>query len=153
MLLALEKQLAVELNRVFEEERRSALLEVDELWKRKASDYDQECGVLQRSPLGEGSFVHELVKKIGRLAASWFRPEGPQIEDLEDQLRDIANYAIGLIAYRRALRQLEGVELEFRRQEPPGTAVEEPLGPAARPGLRRLHAEAKVAPSGAAQHP
>jgi len=117
-MLELEAQLGKRINKVFEEERTKALQELDELWKAKAASYDEELGVMQRSPFGEASFLHELDKKSGRLLASWKRGSEP-IESIDEQLRDLANYAIGLIAYRRAVKRLNAVELKFAKASEP----------------------------------
>lgn len=116
-MLDIEKQLALALNKRFEAERKAILEAANALWEARARAYDVEKGAMQRHPFGAQSFLHELSKKVGRLeACSVQGADLGGVEELENQLLDILNYAAAFAAYNRVVSALSGVRLQISKE-------------------------------------
>jgi len=115
--LNVEKQLAAQIEAAFEESRQALMVSADVLWKGKGEAYDTEVSIVQRLPLGEMSLVHELVKKTRRLQGEFATGvlESLMSETVEEQLLDVANYAIALAAYMRVTKRLSEVTLQLKK--------------------------------------
>jgi len=116
-MLNVEKQLAVQIETAFEEARQALIVAAEALWKGKGEVYDTQVSIVQRLPLGVMSLVHELVKKTRRLQGEFVSGvlETGMSESIEEQLLDVANYAIALAAYRRVEARLADVTIQLKK--------------------------------------
>jgi len=117
-MLEIERQLASAVTDKFEEEIHRLRVVAENLWDNKGAAYDTEVSLMQRLPLGHLSLVHEIVKKVLRLKGEFASGvlESKGVESIEEQLLDIANYAIALAAILATEKRFDTVELKFERK-------------------------------------
>jgi len=94
----------------------TVVIDLQAMFEAKGEDYDQLTPVWHRMMFGNVSWAHEIIKKADRLASLVMvelEDKTPSFDSLQDNVMDIAVYAIMWLAFQRVCElQTQQVSVE-----------------------------------------